>query len=150
MAFEQKHLGVALYAVLLPALVCFSQTAAAAQVWADKVVLPNKHNYPANQRSVPMVPIYLQDLRLRIWTSWGKDDLANKPVSCMFKLSRNGDLTDLKISKTSGSEAVDRAAIKIIKGVSPLHPRQREWPDCPKTIMVSFYKFQDLVVKEVP
>ncbi|MBS1996509.1 MAG: energy transducer TonB [Cyanobacteria bacterium SZAS LIN-2] len=78
-----------------------------------------------------------------------KEELANKHPVCSFKLLENGDLTELKIATSSGSEAVDKEALRIISGVSPVRHPLGKWPDCPKKVLVSFYDFNDLILTEI-
>jgi TonB family protein len=45
--------------------------------------------------------------------------LVETPVSCMFNLYASGQITNLKILKSSGSDAVDQAALALIRKAAP-------------------------------
>lgn len=48
-----------------------------------------------------------------------KVDLVEKPVSCVFTLDPKGQITFLKIVKSSGNNATDQTALAVIRRTAP-------------------------------
>jgi TonB family protein len=55
-----------------------------------------------------------------ILNSWAKNNHEIKNTSCVFNVQRNGDISNIRISKSSGSGVVDQEAISVLKQASPL------------------------------
>ncbi len=55
-------------------------------------------------------------------------EIGSTYVSCSFKLTKNGDLVDLKLDETSGSESIDRAAFNIIRACAPFKLAPNDLP----------------------
>ena len=69
----------------------------------------------------------------------------DKGVSTIFAVSRNGDVSDIRIKTTSGDNAIDEAAIKAIKLSAPFGPLPTEYKG--EKVNIEFYF--DCSVKKV-
>jgi TonB family protein len=64
-------------------------------------------------------------------------EIGSTYVSCSFKLAKNGDLEELKLDETSGSESIDRSAFNLIRACSPFNKPPNDLP-YQKRIAITF------------
>ena len=79
-------------------------------------------NYSSNEKDVDFKP-YMNELQRKIKLNWSPPKgNESKNVIVLFKISKDGQLLSSKIQKTSGSFAVDRAALKAVQLAAPFKP----------------------------
>ena len=86
--------------------------------FAHDTVDVSKLKRSAETRSTDDLPIgWLADCNRRIKGKLtSKESLfANRELSCYFRLSKTGGVSEVKITKTSGDNSVDQSAIEAIK-----------------------------------
>lgn len=73
-----------------------------------------------NCRAFPRFDEYMADLQRRIKRAWfPPKDGESKKVKVVFKIHTNGELSNLKISQSSGMALADQAALKAIENAAP-------------------------------
>lgn len=66
---------------------------------------------------------YMAELQRRIKRAWFPPRIArSKRVQVIFKVHRNGEMTNLRLANSSGLTAADEAALKAIEAAAPFHP----------------------------
>lgn len=66
---------------------------------------------------------YMAELQRRIKRAWFPPrDARSKRVKVIFKVHRNGEMTNLRLANSSGLTAADEAALKAIETAAPFHP----------------------------
>ncbi len=66
---------------------------------------------------------YMAELQRRIKRVWFPPKIArSKRVQVIFKVHRNGEMTNLRLANSSGLTAADEAALKAIEAAAPFHP----------------------------
>lgn len=78
-------------------------------------------------------PYYIAAIRSKIASSWYNalinPGLKRKLTTTVyFKILRSGKITDLKILKKSGVEAMDLSALRAIENAAPFSPLPRDFP----------------------
>jgi TonB family protein len=63
------------------------------------------------------------------WNQSRHAKTTKNTVSLSFSIKKSGDVSDLIVKKSSGSKKIDKAALKAIKGVSPLPALPDDAPD---------------------
>lgn len=72
-------------------------------------------------KSVDFGP-YMAELQRRIKRAWFPPrDARSKRVKVIFKVHRNGEMTNLRLANSSGLTAADEAALKAIETAAPFH-----------------------------
>jgi len=74
--------------------------------------------------SLPAAPInfgpYMNDLQRRIKQNWfPPKDTADRKIVVVFKIHKHGELTDLRLEKSSGLSNADQAALKAVENAAP-------------------------------
>jgi len=73
-------------------------------------------------RSIDFGP-YMAELQRRIKRAWfPPKDARSKRVKVIFKVHRNGEMTNLRLANSSGLTAADEAALKAVESAAPFHP----------------------------
>ena len=72
---------------------------------------------------------YMASLQRRIKRAWfpPKGD-QSKRVVVVFKVHRDGEMSDLKIQKTTGIKSADQAALRAVEDASPFRPLPKGSP----------------------
>ncbi len=66
---------------------------------------------------------YLELIKERISNAWSPPPVGGKTVATVyFRITRNGDVSDLKLEQSSGSEMFDKSALRAVSEVAPLPP----------------------------
>ena len=66
---------------------------------------------------------YMAELQRRIKRVWFPPRIArSKRVQVIFKVHRNGEMSNLRLANSSGLTAADEAALKAIESAAPFHP----------------------------
>ncbi len=67
---------------------------------------------------------YLEIVRERISDNWSPPPVGSEVVvsTVYFKIRRTGEITDIKLEKSSGFELYDMAAMKAVSDATPLPP----------------------------
>lgn len=73
---------------------------------------------------------YMADMQRRIKRAWFPPKDAPAPIVIHFKVAGNGEVSKVRVHKTSGVEIGDRAAIKAIENAGPFHPLPDGSPEC--------------------
>lgn len=80
---------------------------------------------------------YMQNLQKAIKSNWKPTKCNNsKQFIALFKIDKNGDLTSLKIYKSSGDNNFDKVALDAISQTTPFKPLPKEF--CGDSINVQF------------
>lgn len=75
------------------------------------------------QSSEPDFGPFMRDLQQRIKHNWNPPKgEENRCVVLLFKIARDGRLISVNVSKSSGSDVVDRAALAAVKMTAPFRP----------------------------
>lgn len=83
---------------------------------------PNGPSSLAAKKDIDFGP-YMEELQRRIKRAWTPPrGNESKRVIVIFKVHKSGDITDLRISKSSGYEPSDQAALLAVKTASPFSP----------------------------
>jgi TonB family protein len=80
------------------------------------------HNVEVTRRDIDFGP-YIEDVQKRIRSAWyplRREKSNNCKVT--FKVSRDGDVSEVKIVKSSGDKEVDAAGEKAVNSASPFEP----------------------------
>jgi len=71
----------------------------------------------------PAIEEYRTDLEAQVKEAWLPPvGMESVRVKVVFKVQKNGDLTNLRILISSGLPSVDAAAVESIKNASPFNP----------------------------
>lgn len=66
---------------------------------------------------------YMSDLQRRIKRAWfPPKGMETKVVVAVFKVHQHGELSDLKVNKSSGAAIADKAALKAVENAAPFRP----------------------------
>lgn len=72
---------------------------------------------------------YMADLQRRIKRAWfPPKGSESKRVMVVFKVHRNGTMSDLRLTKGSGDKAADQAAKKAVENAAPFRPLPKGAP----------------------
>lgn len=81
-----------------------------------------------SSKSVDFWP-YMAELQRRIKRAWfPPKDALSKRVKVIFKVHRNGEMTNLRLANSSGLTAADEAALKAVESAAPFHPLPKGAP----------------------
>lgn len=84
---------------------------------------------------------YMADLQRRLKRAWFPPrGLESKLVKVMFKVHRNGEMSHLRISTSSGFPLADQAALKACENGSPFRPLPPGSPDNVDIVFTFDYK----------
>lgn len=72
---------------------------------------------------------YMADMQRRIKRAWFPPKDAPAPIVIHFRVARNGEVSKVRVHKTSGSEIGDRAAIRAIENAAPFRPVMQGSPE---------------------
>ncbi|MBX9722732.1 MAG: TonB family protein [Candidatus Obscuribacterales bacterium] len=76
---------------------------------------------PESQHN-PDFTLYMQEIQRRIKRSWfPPKDMQKRRVKVMFKVHTSGDMSNLRISDSSGFAVADQAALKAVEAAAPFH-----------------------------
>lgn len=71
---------------------------------------------------------YMRELQRRVKLNWAPPKAEESThVTTIFKISKNGKVSALKIMKSSGYTEMDKAAIEAVKKASPFRPLPSEF-----------------------
>ena len=80
----------------------------------------------------PKLASYAKELQRLInenWEqNWKPEFYRDSVVVFVFDIQKNGQITELKIAKSSGSEEIDRYSLETISKIAPLPPLPPEFP----------------------
>ena len=72
---------------------------------------------------------YFAEIRRRVKRNWQPSYAAEDYTTFLtFAIQKDGQITDLRVSRTSGSEAVDRESIKAVQNSAPFAPLPANFP----------------------
>lgn len=73
---------------------------------------------------------YMKDLQTRIKRNWmpPKKD-RSKRVLVVFKVHKNGEVSNLRLSSSSGTQDADKAALKAVEDAAPMKPLPEGAPE---------------------
>ncbi len=73
---------------------------------------------------------YMADLQRRIKRAWfPPKGMETKVVTAVFKVHQQGELSDLKLHKSSGVAIADQAALKAVENAAPFRPLPEGSPE---------------------
>ena len=76
-----------------------------------------------------MMAAYFAEIRRRIKRNWSPDSPTDEYNTVLnFSIQRSGQVTGLRVVKTSGSEKVDRETIKAVQDSAPFAPLPESFP----------------------
>lgn len=83
---------------------------------------------------------YLRILRQRIWSEWTQSAVYGSNQACVVGLtvSRNGDVSDIRVEKTSGNSFYDNVALRAVRNSSPLPPLPVGFPTSEQRFRIQF------------
>ncbi len=83
---------------------------------------------------------YQTELRRRIKRAWfPPKGQENRRLTVSFRVSTNGNMSELQIAKTSGIANVDQAGLDAVKNAAPFRPLPAGAPECIKVIFTFDY-----------
>ncbi len=87
---------------------------------------------------------YLRVMRQRIWSEWTQSAVYGSKLSCVvgMTVSMNGDVSELKLEKSSGNSFYDNVALRAVRNASPLPPLPPNFPKSSQRFNINF-KLQD-------
>ncbi len=98
-------------------------------------IAPTVASVSSEFRFAPDNP-YMLDVSRRIKRAWfpprGNE---NHLITVSFRVRNNGEMTDLRIQKSSGIPIADQAALKAVSNASPFRPLP---PGCPESVPIDF------------
>jgi len=101
---------------------------------------------PAKMTDPQILNHWCDALQYPITSAWQKAKFKGKAVSCIFQVDPKGEISDIRIFKSSGSKPVDKAAIDAIKNASTGEKMARPLA-APQQIVVQFFNSQDVRLK---
>ncbi len=83
---------------------------------------------------------YLGILRRRIWQEWTQSPIYGVNQTCVIGLTvgRSGNVSDIKIEKTSGNSFYDNVALRSVRNSSPLPPLPSGFPNPEQRFRIAF------------
>jgi TonB family protein len=67
--------------------------------------------------------LYMADLQRRIKRAWfPPPNTQSRRVTVLFKIHSNGELSNLRVDKSSGLALYDNAALKAVENAAPFRP----------------------------
>lgn len=94
----------------------------------DKGAKPGRPSLAA-QKDVDFGP-YMADLQRRIKRAWfPPKGNESKTVKVVFKVHRNGTMSNLRLARSSGLAIADQAALKAVKNAAPFRPLPKGAPN---------------------
>jgi protein TonB len=76
-----------------------------------------------------MMAAYFAEIRSRIKRNWSPDSPTEEYNTVLnFSIQRNGQITGLRVAKTSGSEQVDRETLEAVQNSAPFPPLPENFP----------------------
>ena len=82
-----------------------------------------KSSNPIADDTPDMFKGYMRRMQMKIKSNWEPPEQdTSKRVVVFYTIKKNGKLGSYKVLKTSGSRALDRAAIKALKKSEPFEP----------------------------
>ena len=98
---------------------------------------PSTHGVDARQDIV--IGPYLHTLRTQVANHW-HPELSNSSAKTIvgFSISRAGQISDLRLIKTSGSTVSDQAAMRAVERAAPFKPLPNEFPAAQLNILFTF------------
>jgi protein TonB len=83
-------------------------------------------------------PEYLVDMRDRIRKNWNERQQAAGEVWMMFTIQRNGQLTNIKVDRSSGNPVLDLASQRALVNTRAVAPLPDAWTEPQLTVRVRF------------
>jgi TonB family protein len=89
---------------------------------------PDRNNNPTGRPSLAAQPDvdfgpYMQDLQRRIKKAWfpprGQE---SRRVTVVFKIHSGGELSHLRLERSSGNASADQAALRAVENAAPFRP----------------------------
>ena len=91
--------------------------------------------------SKPDFSPYMRDLNRRIRMNWNPpESIGDRGVVASFSIAKDGSLLSCDVKNSSGSESVDKSAIKAIKDSAPFRPLPSNFNRQKVNILFTFYK----------
>jgi protein TonB len=83
---------------------------------------------------------YLAGVQQKIWMLWNQQLKAGytQSVSVVFTIQPNGQVTDVRVTQSSGVSMLDMAAQRAVLNAGPFGPLPREYGQNPRTIEAIF------------
>jgi protein TonB len=83
---------------------------------------------------------YLAGVQQKIWMLWNQQIKAGytQSVSVMFTIQPNGQVTDVRVTQSSGVSMLDLAAQRAVLNAAPFAPLPRDYGQNPRTIEAVF------------
>jgi protein TonB len=83
---------------------------------------------------------YLKVLRQRIWSEWSQSAVLGSNEMCIIGLtvSRNGDVSNIKIEKASNNPFYDNVALRAVRNSSPLPALPSSFPSDSQRFRIQF------------
>lgn len=83
---------------------------------------------------------YFKIVRQRVWSEWTESAVYGSNQTCIIGLTikRNGDVTDIRVEKSSGNGFYDSVAIRAVRNASPLPPLPTTFPNDEQRVRVQF------------
>lgn len=91
----------------------------ASQSNGQQILLPAAGQKGGTEENTALAT-YLAEAQRKIKTNWKPQRFDNARVTVVFKVAQNGDITDARIVKSSGSILTDSTALKALASSSPL------------------------------
>lgn len=83
---------------------------------------------------------YLGILRRRIWQEWTQSPIYGVNQQCVVGLTvgRSGDVTNIKLEKSSGNSFYDNVAVRAVRNSSPMPPLPAGFPNSEQRFRIAF------------
>ncbi len=100
---------------------------------------PTPSTQGVDARQDIVISPYLHTLRSQVANHW-HPELSNSSAKTIigFSISRAGQISDLRLIKTSGSTVSDEAALKAVQRAAPFKPLPNEFPAAQLNILFTF------------
>jgi len=96
---------------------------------SKKNAKPNAEQQLPEYAKSPTYSAYMADLQRRIKRAWFPPKAAEtRQTKVTFTVQKNGQMTDLAVSKSSGLQIVDNAAKKAVENAAPYRPLPDTFP----------------------
>lgn len=100
---------------------------------------PNPKGHPSNEHSKEFpwdAGPYMADLQRRIKHAWyPPHGQENRRVVVVFNVNKQGELSNLRLTNSSGNASADNAAMSAIENAAPFRPLP---PDAPDDVDIQF------------
>ena len=71
---------------------------------------------------------YQRGFRQKVYQNWSPRFSEKYSVWVAYTIQRSGDVTDIRVTSSSGSEDFDREAVEALQNLSPASPLPPEFP----------------------